>query len=261
MTFVVNVWLCEEKKMDITCNEDQRLFVFKHTDHVSCMGYDVVYKTILELERRIRKFSFLPKGVSLVPARESEIGTLDQYQHYQDLLNIVGSRKIGTWFSYDTPTKVRAILEQYRKDGGRLRLFYGDRTTGRDWLEENDLLGKIGRSTGSMQIPLLIAKGECGGPGILDDCIVRIVNADSREEIYRQKNYFLPDMEIRPVDDMMAHWHVSEPPKRLAAMGYTHGVWVREKDGEFANHANFRSYGKAAQFVAFMAGECCEQPE
>jgi len=246
--------------MDITCNEDQRLFVFKHTDHVSCMGYDVVYKTILELERRIRKFSLLPKGVSLVPVRESEIGTLDQYQHYQDLLNIVGTRKIGTWFSYDTPTKVRTILEQYRKDGGRLKLFYGDRTTGRDWLEENDILGKIGRSTGSMQIPLLIAEGEYGGPGILDNCIVRIVNADTREELYRQKNYHLPEMEIRSVEGQLASWDASEPPKLLTEIGYTHGVWVREKDGKFSNQANFRSFAKAAQYVAFMGGECCEQP-
>lgn len=247
--------------MDITLNEEQRLFVFKYDDHVSCKGYDVVYKSILELQRRIKKLQLLPDGVELVPPTEPEIGTLKQYEQYCDMLRIVGKRKTGTWFSYDTPTKVRNILEQYRVDGGRLKLFYGDRTTGRDWMEENDVMGRIGRSTGMMQIPLLIAEGEYGGPGILDGSIVRILDATTREELYRQKNYFLPEMEIRPVDGMVACWHTSEPQKLLTDMGYTHGVFVRQRDGEFANHANFRSYGKAAQFVAFMAGECCEQPE
>lgn len=246
--------------MEITINEEQRLFVFKHTDHVSCMGYDVVFKTCRELERRIKKLSILPKGVSLVLVEESEIGTLAQYQHYRELLEIVGNRKLGTWFDYDTPTKVRNILEHYRAEGGRLRLFYGDRNTGRDWLEENDMMGRISRSTGKLQIPLLIAEGEHGGPGILDSCIVRLLDADTREELYRLKNYHLPEMEIRSLEGQLAHLHVSAPPKLLTELGYTHGVWVCEKNGEFSNHANFKSYGKAAQYVAFMAGECCEQP-
>lgn len=246
--------------MEITCNEEQRLFVLKDTEYVSCVGYDVVYKTILELQRRIKKLNILRNGVSLVMAQEADIGTLDQYQHYRDLFEIVGTRKLGTWFDYDTSTKVRNILEQYRKEGGRLRLFYGDRNTGRDWMEENDLMGKIGRSTGTLQIPLLIAEGEYGGPGILDSCIVRILDADTRELLYQQKNYHLPDMEIRSTEGIMASWHTEKPLKLLTQMGYTHGIWARDKNGEFENRANFKSYGKAAQFVAFMSGECCEQP-
>ena len=246
--------------MEITINEEQRLFVLSGEDHVSCRGFDVVYKTILELQRRIRKLGILPKGVSLVAADPTAIGTLEQYQQYRDMLKLVGNRKLGSWFDYDTPGKVRAILERYRTEGGRLRIFYGDRKSGRDWTEENDVLGRVGRSTGTMQIPLLIPDGEYGGPGMLDGCIVRILDADTREELYRQKNYHLPDMEIRPTDGIMAHWHATEPPKLLSELGYTHGVWMREKNGEFANHANFKSFGKAAQYVAFMAGECCEQP-
>lgn len=247
--------------MEITCNKEQQLFVLKDTEYVSCMGFGVVFKQCLELQRRIKKFNILPAGVSLAPLLESEIGTLKQYEQYGDLVKILGTRKTGTWFDYDTPAKVRNILEQYRKEGGRLRLFYGDTKTGRDWMGENDVVGEVGRSTGMMQIPLLIAEGEHGGPGILDSCIVRILDADSREELYRQKNYHLPDMEIRTTDGIKSSWHVEEPPKLLTEMGYTHGVWVQEKDGTFGNHANFKTYGKAAQFVAYMAGECCEAPQ
>lgn len=246
--------------MEIICNEEQRLFVLKSSDHVSCMGYDVIRNHCLELQRRIKKFGLLPNGVSLTPVLDSEIGTLNQYEQYKNLLKLVRNRNLGTWFDYSTPTKIRTILEQYRKEGGRLRLFYGDTQTGRCWMEENDVLGKIGRSTGTMKIPLLIAEGECGGPGILDSCVVRILDADTREELYLQKNYFLPDMEIRSTEGVMARWHTDKPPKLLSEMGFTHGVWIREKDGNFSNQANFKSYGKAAQYVAFMSGECCEQP-
>jgi hypothetical protein len=110
--------------MEITLNHEQALFVFKGEDRVTYMGYDVVYKSILELHRRIRKLRLLPAGIELMPALESEIGTLKQYEQYRDMLGIVGNRKIGTWFDYDTPGKVRNILEQYRKEGGRLRIFY-----------------------------------------------------------------------------------------------------------------------------------------
>jgi len=234
---------------EITINKEQRLFVFKESHGYTCQGFDVVYKQCLEMARRIKQFSLLPQGTELAPILESEIGTMAQYEQYKNILKIIGDRKLGTWFHFDTPTKVRQIINQYIKGDGRLRLFYGDTKTGRCWMEENDVVGLIGRSGGTMQIPLLIAKDEHGGPGILDNCIVRIIDADSREELYRHKLYHLPEMEIRQVDE------------KLFAIGYTHGVWAKNKEGNFENHANLRSFGKAAQFVAFMSGECCEQPQ
>lgn len=234
--------------VEITLNQKQRLFVFKGTEYTSCLGYDVVFNYCCELVSRINKFDLLKAGQTLAPVLESEIGMLAQYQQYKALLAILGTRKTGTWFNFETPTKVRTILDRYRNEGGQLRIFYGDRKTGRCWMEENDVLGRVGRSTGTMQIPILIEEGECGGAGILDSSIVRIIDADTREELYRQKNYHLPEMELRHVDTA------------LATQGYTHGAWVQNREGEFSNHANFKSYGKAAQWVAFMTGDCTEQP-
>lgn len=228
--------------MEITLNKQQRLFIFSEQEHTSCLGFDVVFKHCLELARRIKKFNLLKPGVELTPILESEIGTVSQYQQYKNFLSIIGDRKTGTWFDFDTTAKVRQILDQYRKEGGQIRLFYGDRNMGRCWMEENDVVGR-------MQIPLLIAEGEDGGPGVLDSCIVRIIDADTRVELYRHKNYHLPEIEIRPAD------------ASLKSKGYTHGTWVKSRKGEFENHANFLSFGKAAQWVAFMAGECTEVPK
>lgn len=233
----------------ITLNQDQRLFVVPAGEGFTCLGFDVVFGHCKELARRIKKLGLLKPGAELAPVLESEIGTPEQYQQYRNLLAIVGDRKIGTWFSFETPTAIRTILEQYRKNGGRLRVFYGDRNTGRCWMEENDMVGRVSRSTGRMQIPILIADDDFGGPGLLDSCIVRIMDADTRAELYRLKSYHLPEMEI----------HQASPD--LVRKGYSHGVWVKSKEGAFENHANFRSYGKAAQWVAFMSGECMEQPQ
>lgn len=234
--------------MEITLNEPQRQFVLRETYGVSYLGFDVIYEYCQELARRIKKYKLLPAGVEPAPVLKSEIGTLEQYNQYQGFLNLIGDRNIGTWFDNRTPTAVRNILEQYRKEDGKLRLFYGDRNTGRCWMEENDVMGRIGRSTGKMKIPLIIEDGERGGPGILTGCIVRIIDAETREELYRQKNYHLPEMEVRPVES------------DLSKKGYTHGVWVKNKQGTFENHANCRSFGQTAQYAAFLSGDCCEQP-
>lgn len=234
--------------MEVTINESQRLFVIKALYGYSTHGFDVVYNQCRELAKRIKKFGFLKPNEELSPVLESEIGTNAQYQQYGDFLAIIAGRKIGTWFSYDTPTAVRNVLEQYRKEGGKIRLFYGDRKTGRSWLSENDVLGRVGRSTGTLQIPLLVEGGENGGGGILDSCIIRIIDADTREELYRQKNFHVPEMEIRATDADLAKERLS------------HGVWVKNKEGVFENHANCKSFGKAAQWVAFMDGESTEQP-
>ena len=80
----------------------------------------------------------------------------------------------GTFYNARAPKDVITLLEMARAEHWTLRLHYGDAETGRDWLEEHDMLGRIGRSTGRIRIPLIIAKGEDGGLGLLEACIVKI---------------------------------------------------------------------------------------
>lgn len=234
--------------MNITINQEQHLFVLKEGDGFSCLGFSVVYQRSKELAAKIKQYRILSPGQEIEPILEADIGKIEQYALYQRLLQMVRGRKIGTFFNADTPTKVRNVLEECRKNGTEIRLFYGDIKTGRSWMEENDVLGTVGRSGGTLQTPLLIEKGECGGGSISDSCIIRIIDSTSRQDLYRHKLFFVPEMEIRPTEE------------NLRAEGYTHGVWVKSKEGNFENHANCKSMGKAAQFVAFMEGECTEQP-
>lgn len=143
----------------------------------------------------------------------------------------------GTAYYIDTPQEVIEILEEARKKGERIRIFYGDKDTGRDWNEEYDVLGYIGRSAGRFKVPLLIKnKNSLSGCAILTNCIVKIT-LDKRI-IYQHKKYHCGDFVIKATDE------------NLMKSGYTHSVY---RDG--INIANFKSLNKAKNYISFMKGE------
>lgn len=152
----------------------------------------------------------------------------------------------GTAFHIDTPDRVVDILTaaiQARLQR-RFRLFLGDPETGRDWGEEHDAIGYIGRSMGRIKIPLLIHNQRSyGGPGLLDHRIVKIVDVQTKRTVYQHPLYQLP-----------AYTLGTCPPKigaiDMTAEGYTVGVY---RDGE--NIANFKTEDQARRWIAFMRGE------
>lgn len=95
----------------------------------------------------------------------------------------------GTSFHKDTPMAVCNILNRaINNRSQKIRIFYGDTETGRDWNESYDTFGFIGRSLGPSKIPLMIySHRSMGGPGILDHCIVRITI--DKEDVYRHPSY------------------------------------------------------------------------
>jgi len=93
----------------------------------------------------------------------------------------------GTCYHADTPEAVITILENYRQNQRKIRLYYGDTQTGKSWLDEHDVIGCIGRSTGSIKVPLLVSPSDIGGPALLDHCIIRM---DSPRKVLYQHNQF-----------------------------------------------------------------------
>src|SRR5437899_9975118 len=86
----------------------------------------------------------------------------------------------GTSFDERTPDEVIRVLENARLNRTRLHVSLGETDNdrgqlGRDWLEEFETHGYIGRSMGPVKVPLLIAnRRSTGGGAILDHCIIRI---------------------------------------------------------------------------------------
>ena len=58
--------------------------------------------------------------------------------------NVIHYQRInGIYFHSETPADVARILEQARSSRRRIRLYYGDMRTRRDWLEEYDVEGHV----------------------------------------------------------------------------------------------------------------------
>ena len=100
-----------------------------------------------------------------------------------------------TAYREGTDPEVIRILDNYihNRNTRRLHLSYGDSSTGEDWQEIYDVDGYIGRSTGTIKIPLLVHNSRSlGGGAILTDCIVKIQTARGKITLYQHPNYHSP---------------------------------------------------------------------
>jgi len=107
-----------------------------------------------------------------------------------------------THFDDNTPERVKQILESELHSHNRIRLFYGDKETGRDWNEEYQTMGYISRSGGSKPIMILV-NNVCsyGGGAILTDCIVKITK--NGRTLYQHPNYSCAKHVVgNPVNDL-----------------------------------------------------------
>jgi len=94
----------------------------------------------------------------------------------------------GTSYHVETSAEVIRILEIVKSNNTRIVLDYGDVKTGKSWGEVYDITGRVGRSCGSIQIPLLIHnKRSSGGGAILDHCIIGIKTSIGKVSLYELK--------------------------------------------------------------------------
>lgn len=106
----------------------------------------------------------------------------DKYKFHRDL-----------WFKNETPLRVCDVLASSYARQKRIRIWYGDIETGVAWAEEHDVVGTIGRSTGPRKVPLLLYRSNTGGgPAVLDHCIVRIDEVDSKWAAYKHPLFSNP---------------------------------------------------------------------
>ena len=91
----------------------------------------------------------------------------------------------GTSYNATTSKKVIDVLERCKDNKVRVVLDYGDVLTGESWGETNDITGTIGRSSGSIKIPILVHNSRStGGGGILDHCIIGIKTSIGKVPLY-----------------------------------------------------------------------------
>lgn len=216
--------------MKVSCNAEQQCYVVNlGAAGYSARGFSSLFKETKELAHRLKMPELAPT--------EQEFGTLAAYEKHHQLLQLAKERRLGTWFHRDTPAKVRKVLEACRKNGEQIRLFYGDAKSGRSWLDECDMVGTVGRSTGVLQVPLLVAEGDLGGLPILDDCVIRITRVHDHAELYRHPNYHIGKVKMVETSD-------SRLPITVLV------------DGKV--HARCKDWGEAGHLVAFLEGRVNE---
>ena len=139
----------------------------------------------------------------------------------------------GTFYHEDTEWPIIELLENARRSGKRIRMFYGDTKTGQDWFEEYDVCGRLGRSMGPIKIPILLSNSKStGGGSILAHCIIRLLIEG--KEVYRHKKYKTPDIKLLETD----------MPEQ-----YTTNAEIYGK-----THARFKSFKSAYRWEQFMLG-------
>lgn len=104
----------------------------------------------------------------------------------------------GLYFHPYTTQGVMEKVAYYYESGKRLRVFFGDYKTGKDYGETYDIIGTLGRSTGRIKIPLLIKRSNSSGGGPLSTyMIVRILDVETMKDVYLHPTYTLPTIETK----------------------------------------------------------------
>jgi hypothetical protein len=104
----------------------------------------------------------------------------------------------GTTYHEETPDEVIRVLELARQNRTRLHISLGGQQTGRDWLEEFETHGYVGRSMGPIKVPLIVAnRRSLGGGSILDHCIVRIRTSAGGRVLWQHPSYHHGQLQLR----------------------------------------------------------------
>ena len=95
-----------------------------------------------------------------------------------------------THYNEKTADSMVTLLEHIRALQVRCRFHWGDVKTGQDWGDCWDVKGRIGRSGGSIKIPILLYNSRSlGGGAILDHCIVKITGSRGGRVLYEHPKY------------------------------------------------------------------------
>jgi len=215
----------------LTLSADQRLYVIAFDGGVSCLGFDNARDHANQIAELLRR--------SELAFSASDHGALAGYAKYRQATNAWGDSALNrqTYFDPGTGPEVARVLESCRKAGNKVRLVLGDTVTGEPGLEEYDVVGTIGRSCGSLKVPLLIEAGEHGGGAIPTARVLCIIDWRSGKTRYRHPAYQAPDLGINPTEDRAHPWAVVLHDKEVARFG---------------------DVGKAGAYLAFMRGEMVE---
>ena len=215
----------------VSINAAQQRYVIDCGEGYTCLGFANARDHANQIACRL--------GRPDLAFTEEDYGSLAGYEKYGRAVQAWSQSPLTrtTYFDPGTDAKAARVLESCRTRERKVRLILGDTSTGEPWLEEHDVVGRIGRSTGSLKVPLLIEPDEHGGCAILCACLLAIVDWESGDFLYRHAAYREADLSIKPSGDADRSWNVLRREEVVAS---------------------FRDIGKAGAYLAFMRGATIE---
>ncbi len=219
----------------VTLNLEQRLYIIAGDGGFSCLGFDNARNHAHQIAQRL--------GQPHLAFMAEDHNTLAGYRKYQAATRAWGQspQAHDTYFDPGTSSEVMQVLESCRKNRRQVRLVFGDTRTGQSWFDEFGVVGRVGRSTGWLKVPLLIETGDVGGGAILTACLLCILDWQSGAALYTHATYQVPDLRLVPTSDADHPWGVEH-----------------QKSYQKTELARFRDIGKAGAYLAFMRGESIE---
>jgi hypothetical protein len=151
----------------------------------------------------------------------------------------------NTWYNVKTPDAVIHHLEFARRLNYYVWFRLGDPATGKDWMDCCDVCGFVGRSTGSIKIPILLrSRRSLGGGGILTDSIVSLVvhRPRSRDLIPFNRRWQAPTYKT---PELFVDYSDTGEDERF---------WVVKDRPTKTIHGRFKSPAKAKRYIDFITG-------
>ena len=123
----------------------------------------------------------------------------------------------------------------------RIRLWYGDRNTGKSWNEEYDVTGTVGKSCGNLKIPLLMrTKRSNFGGALLLSSIIRIDDIEDKRTLWKLPNFHVEEMNVCSNDSLELPWKVEK---------------LNEETKKWQTQACFKTEIQAQKYKEFMEGK------
>ena len=215
----------------VSINAEQQLYVIDCGEGYSCFGFANARDHADQIARKLNR--------SDLAFTDEDYATLAGYERYCHAVQTWSESPLTrtTYFDPGTDARAAKVIESCRTHERKIRLILGDTLTGEPWLEEHDVVGRIGRSIGTLKVPLLIEPGEQGGSAILCACILAIVDWASGNFLYRHDAYREAELSIKPSANAERPWDVLRREEVVAS---------------------FRDIGQAGAYLAFMRGATIE---
>lgn len=220
---------------NVTINNTQRLFVIESEGGVSCLGFDVV-----DAQRR-----YIADKLKLNLAY-AQSGALEAYEQHQALVRqwcekAKEDKSMIFFGSNAVPMKLRRVLRDLVMSNDVVRIMCGDPATGTVWMEENDVIGRIGLSTGPMRVPILVPEGDRYGAPLLCENILMVKDWKTSTVLFGRP-FKVPVLDVRVESTLIA--------------GTRHVVHHAGQP-----QASFESAMQAYAYMAFMTGACVNPVE